>query len=76
MTLRLLTMLLLLYTRGTERIATVRRRMNDDRGDALSTAAIAVGLVLLAGIVIVILTNKGKTIANNVCTNADPSTCK
>ena len=46
-----------------------------DRGEALATAAIAVGLVIIAGIVIAVLKGKGQDIANNVCTNADPSTC-
>jgi len=47
----------------------------EDRGEALATAAIAVGLVIIAGIVIAVLKAKGQDIANNVCTNADPSTC-
>jgi len=46
-----------------------------DRGEALAAAAIAVGMVIIAGIVIAVLKTKSQDIAQNVCTNADPSTC-
>jgi hypothetical protein len=46
-----------------------------DRGDALSTAVIAVGMVLLAAGVVAVLKAKSQTIVNHVCTNADPTTC-
>ncbi len=53
------------------------RADNRDRGDAgLSTAVIAVGLVLIAGIVIFYLRQKATQIANNVCTSADPTQCQ
>jgi len=48
---------------------------SDDRGEALAAAAIAVGMVIIAGIVIAVLKTKSQDIAQNVCTNADPSTC-
>jgi len=47
----------------------------DDRGNALVTATITVGLLLIAAVVLTVLRNKGEQIAENVCTNADPSTC-
>ncbi|WP_131788019.1 hypothetical protein [Protofrankia symbiont of Coriaria ruscifolia] len=55
-------------------LATTRR---DDRGDSpVSTAVIVVGLVLIAGIVVAIIREKAIDTANNICTNADPTTCK
>ncbi|WP_239309765.1 hypothetical protein [Frankia sp. Cj3] len=48
----------------------------DDRGDVLPTAAIAVGLLLIAAVVLVILRNKAVDIANNICTAPDPATCQ
>ncbi|EYT91127.1 hypothetical protein ThrDRAFT_03229 [Frankia casuarinae] len=47
-----------------------------DRGDALPTAVIAVGLVLIAALVIVILRAKATEVAEHVCTSADPTTCQ
>jgi hypothetical protein len=47
----------------------------DDRGNAVVTAVLTVGLVLIAAVVLAVLRDKGEQIANNVCTNADPSTC-
>jgi uncharacterized membrane protein len=47
-----------------------------DRGDALPTAVIAVGLVLIAAAVILILRAKATEIADHVCTSADPTTCR
>jgi threonine/homoserine/homoserine lactone efflux protein len=52
-----------------------RAARSDDRGEALAAAAIAVGMVIIAGIVIAVLKTKSQDIAQNVCTNADPSTC-
>ena len=46
-----------------------------DRGDVLSTAVIAVGLVIIAAGVLVVLRAKSQTIVHNICTNADPTTC-
>jgi hypothetical protein len=56
----------------TQKLAAIKR---DDRGNALVTATITVGLLLIAAIVLSVLRDKGVEIANNVCTNADPSTC-
>jgi hypothetical protein len=46
-----------------------------ERGEALSSAAIAVGMVIIAGIIVAALKTKSQTIVSNVCTNADPSSC-
>jgi len=46
-----------------------------ERGEALSTAAITVGLVIIAGAILLALKAKSTTIVSNVCTNADPSSC-
>jgi hypothetical protein len=51
------------------------RREGRDRGDVLASTALTVGLVLLAGAVLFALRNKADSIVDNVCTNADPSTC-
>ncbi len=60
-----------------QHLAARRDDRRDDRGDgALSTAAIAVGLVLIAGIVLLILREKATETANNICTAADPTTCR
>ncbi|WP_131770940.1 hypothetical protein [Candidatus Protofrankia californiensis] len=72
---RLSSAILLAYTWLTLQARRIRSQPRDDRGDALSTAVIAVGLVALAALVILILRQKAQTIANNVCTNADPTTC-
>lgn len=50
-------------------------RASRDRGDALAWAALAVGGVLLAAFVLAGVRNKSETIVNNICTNADPTTC-
>jgi hypothetical protein len=47
-----------------------------DRGDALSTAAIAAGMLIIVGVVIAILKTKAAETAQNVCTAADPATCQ
>ena len=46
-----------------------------ERGEALSTVAIAVGMVIIAGLILTALKVKSQTIVSNVCTNADPSSC-
>lgn len=46
-----------------------------DEGSVLADAAMVVGLVLIAGLVLLALRGKATTITNNICTNADPSTC-
>jgi hypothetical protein len=61
-----------LVSLAERRTAALRR---DDRGEALAWAAVTVGAVLIAGAVLLILKGKGSAIANNVCTNADPTTC-
>jgi hypothetical protein len=69
---------LLCWLTLTWAIGAVQRRMparSDDRGEALAWAAITVGAVLIAGAVLLVIRGKAQTIANNVCTNADPSTC-
>ncbi len=56
------------------RLTTPRR---GDRGESpVSTAVIVVGLVLIAGVVLIIIRQKATATANNICTNADPTTCK
>ncbi len=72
------TRLLLLHLTLTD---AYRRRRDGadarDRGDAgLSTAVIAVGLVLIAGVVIFYLRQKATQIASNVCTSTDPTQCQ
>ncbi|WP_018638278.1 hypothetical protein [Parafrankia elaeagni] len=47
-----------------------------DRGDALPTAVIAVGLVAIALVVIAILRDRATEIARNVCTSTDPAECR
>jgi hypothetical protein len=46
-----------------------------DRGDVVSTTALAVGMVLVAGFVVFAMRDKAETIVGNVCTNTDPGTC-
>jgi len=58
------------------RTAAGRTGRRPDRGDALSTAVIAVGLVLIAIAVIVILRAKATDTANSVCVADDPTTCQ
>jgi len=55
-----------------------RRSAEDgrDRGDALPTVVITLGLVAIAVAVIIILRGKATSIAQHVCTSADPTTCK
>ncbi|WP_238428264.1 hypothetical protein [Frankia nepalensis] len=65
--------------RLADRIATVdarARAARRDRGDALATAVITVGLVLIAAAVIYIIRQKAVDTANNICTNTDPTTCQ
>ncbi|MBL7498275.1 hypothetical protein I6A84_27455 [Frankia sp. CNm7] len=52
------------------------RAARRDRGDALATAVITVGLVLIAAAVIYIIRQKAVDTANNICTNTDPTTCQ
>ena len=52
-----------------------RREQPNDRGDVLSTTVLAVGFVVLAGVILFAFRGKAETIVGNVCTNADPSTC-
>ncbi|OHV64189.1 hypothetical protein [Pseudofrankia sp. BMG5.36] len=47
-----------------------------DRGDALSTAVITVGLVIIAATVVAIILAKAKDTANNICVSSDPTTCQ
>ncbi|WP_050795940.1 hypothetical protein [Parafrankia sp. EUN1f] len=47
-----------------------------DRGNALVTAVITVGLVMIAVVVIAIVRAKATEVANNICTAADPTTCQ
>ncbi|WP_261570268.1 hypothetical protein [Frankia gtarii] len=70
--------LLLLHLSLTDAYRRSRDRTDDgDRGDAgLSTAVIAVGLVLIAGVVIFYLRQKATQIASNVCTSTDPTQCQ
>lgn len=77
---RLSTQLLLLPSAVTAYLARVERHRRGsqddrDRGDALSTAVIAVGLVAIAIVVIVILRERATEIARNVCTSTDPAEC-
>jgi hypothetical protein len=73
--LALATLAYLWTTSGFPRRPAVRR--GGDRGDgALSTAVIAVGLVLIAGVVLLILREKATETADNVCTAVDPTTCR
>ncbi|MCK9895036.1 hypothetical protein MXD60_10565 [Frankia sp. AgB32] len=72
---RLGVLLTLAHLWWTDRLQRGAER-GDDRGDALSTAVIAVGLVLVAGIVIMIIRAKATEVANEVCTSADPTTCR
>jgi hypothetical protein len=53
-------------------LASARR---DDGGDPLTSAVITVGFVLIAAAILLLLKGKAEDIAENVCTNADPSTC-
>ncbi|EFC81315.1 hypothetical protein [Parafrankia sp. EUN1f] len=55
-----------------------RRALHDDRdrGDALGTAVIAVGLVAIAIVVIAILRNRATEIARNICTSTDQAECR
>jgi hypothetical protein len=50
-------------------------RLRDDRGDALGWAALALGGVVLAIVVIIVARQKATTIVSNICTNPDPTTC-
>ena len=50
-------------------------RTSPDRGAALVWAALAVGGLMLVGLVLAGLRDKSETIVNNICTNADPTTC-
>ncbi|MCM3920275.1 hypothetical protein ND748_01045 [Frankia sp. AiPs1] len=70
--------LLLLHLTLTDAYRRSRNRADArDHGDAgLSTAVIAVGLVLIAGVVILYLRQKATQIASNVCTSTDPTQCQ
>jgi hypothetical protein len=49
----------------------------DDRGEGpLTTAVMAVGLVLIAGVILLILRAKAIEAVNRICTAADPTTCR
>ena len=51
-------------------------KVDRDRGDALSTVVITLGLVVIAVAVIIILRGKATSIAQHICTSADPTTCQ
>jgi hypothetical protein len=52
------------------------RRRGGDRGDGLAWAALAVGGLAIVTVVVLILKEKAASIARNVCTEADPTTCR
>ncbi|MDT3446422.1 hypothetical protein [Pseudofrankia sp. BMG5.37] len=58
------------------RAAADRAGHQPDRGDALSTAVLTVGLVIVAAIVIAIIRAKAVDTANNICVDPDPTTCQ
>jgi nitrate reductase gamma subunit len=66
------------FTTQAQRITsrTDSARDQRDRGDVLANAAVTVGLVIIAGIVILIIRRKAMETANNICTAADPTTCQ
>ncbi|MEX5709923.1 hypothetical protein AB1484_16810 [Parafrankia sp. FMc6] len=74
------TRLLILLSSVMALLASIERRHralpDRDRGDALPTAVIAVGLVAIALIVIAILRDRATEIARNVCTSTDPAECR
>jgi hypothetical protein len=57
----------------TQRVRMARE--SGDRGEVLAWVALAVGGVVLAGFVLAAVRDKSETIVNNICTNADPTTC-
>ena len=64
---------LLTQSWAAERLQDVRR--TGDRGDALVWVALSLAGIALVGLVLVGLRDKGTTLVNNICTNADPTTC-
>jgi hypothetical protein len=52
-----------------------RTSARGDRGDALTYVVLAVGGAAIAAAVLLILKTKSQTIVNQICTNADPTTC-
>jgi len=72
-------MLLAWATLVTWRAMVVHRintaRATGERGEALAYAAITVGGVIIAGIILAAVKAKGQSITTNICTNADPATC-
>lgn len=72
----LLTLAHLYWTRSWTALERRAAERDSDRGNALVTAVITVGLVLIAAVVIAILRAKATEVANNICTAADPATCQ
>jgi hypothetical protein len=61
---------------ATARTSVQRRRAGDDRGaGVVEYLALTLGGLMLAGVIFAILRGRGEEMANNVCTNADPTTC-
>jgi hypothetical protein len=57
--------------------AATRRRAGGDRGESpVTMAVIAVGMVAFAIIVVAILRAKGESAANNICVQADGTSCR
>jgi len=52
------------------------RTRHNDSGEGLPYAVIVVGAVAIAGAILYVVRQKAQTVTNNICTNADPTTCR
>ena len=57
-------------------ITRVKKGMeSEDRGEVLGWVVLAVGAAAIAAFILTQVRGKAEIISNNICTNADPTTC-
>lgn len=64
-----------LMNAGLHRVRVRAGEEDPEEGSILSEVAWIVGILMIAGVVILAVRGKATTLTNNICTNADPTTC-